>query len=407
MSSYRRFVAYVYEYQGEHKKGNRGFIKVEARNGSCVMDVRMQCPNLAPEQECVIYGFLRKKQDLLGVELGSCKSQQGKIECRLVTKVDSLNGKPIRLDDLNGMVILTEGGGFYATGWDDESISPMSFTKPKNEPEEKRTVQDSTQRDAAWKNSEEPAEKRMPAEMLEENEAGREEIKNPVENVEGGNSEELAGGAFSERQTTDAGEELEELENEKANVPQLELPGQENSTENSEIAREEEEEREEDLWESAGPESIEPEQAISAGVAAQEYEGEKEMRAAETIEGEEMENAFWPFEDGEIMECRKLNPGDFRYLHRKDWPLKNNRFLLHGYQQFGHLLLGKIRGSGQSILGVPGIYNQQERMMANMFGFPHFKTSRLPEFGRLSGGRGGYWYRLINTPNLNSGNRRL
>ena len=31
---------------------------------------------------------------------------------------------------------------------------------------------------------------------------------------------------------------------------------------------------------------------------------------------------------------------------------------------------------GQMVLGIPGAYDQQERFMANMFGFPYFKESR-------------------------------
>jgi hypothetical protein len=74
---------------------------------------------------------------------------------------------------------------------------------------------------------------------------------------------------------------------------------------------------------------------------------------------------------------------------------------MYGYQNFGYLLLGRTPG-GQYILGVPGGYDQQERFMAGMFGFPYFKDStqiRLPD------GRGGFWYRLINAPDCSMGNR--
>ena len=64
---------------------------------------------------------------------------------------------------------------------------------------------------------------------------------------------------------------------------------------------------------------------------------------------------------------------------------------MYGYQNFGHLLLGRNH-QGQYILGVPGSYSQQERFMANMFGFPYFKES--PDI-RIPGGKGGYWYCFI------------
>ena len=72
----------------------------------------MQCPNLAPDQNCQIYGFVRKQQDLWGTKLGEGKTTSGRVGFRLATRADSLNGNPVGLDDLNGMVILLEGGGF-------------------------------------------------------------------------------------------------------------------------------------------------------------------------------------------------------------------------------------------------------------------------------------------------------
>lgn len=106
--------------------------------------------------------------------------------------------------------------------------------------------------------------------------------------------------------------------------------------------------------------------------------------------------AFTPFSDGEFVQCWKIQPQDFAYLPRRESALRNNRFLLYGYYNFGHLLLGK-KPNGQYILGVPGGYDQQERFMANMFGFPYFKESRLIELPKA---RGGYWYRLINAPDF-------
>lgn len=49
--------------------------------------------------------------------------------------------------------------------------------------------------------------------------------------------------------------------------------------------------------------------------------------------------------------------------------------------------------------GIPGFYERQEALMANMFGFPYFKetggSSRQKQ-------RFGYWYRFIEKPKLES-----
>ena len=104
------------------------------------------------------------------------------------------------------------------------------------------------------------------------------------------------------------------------------------------------------------------------------------------------------FNDGELTDCRKITPEELCFLGRRACMLRNNRFLQYGYYNFGHLLLCR-NTCGQWILGVPGGYDQQERFMANMFGFSYFKERPnicIPK------GKGGYWYRLIDAHNLNS-----
>ena len=104
---------------------------------------------------------------------------------------------------------------------------------------------------------------------------------------------------------------------------------------------------------------------------------------------------FIPFFDEEITDCQKVTPADLRILGRRDRGLMNNNFLRYGMKNYGHLLLGRRREDVRYILGVPGIYERQESLMANMFGFPYFKECTGSRERR---GRFGYWYRLIDTP---------
>ena len=110
-----------------------------------------------------------------------------------------------------------------------------------------------------------------------------------------------------------------------------------------------------------------------------------------------------PFSDGVLEDCRKIKIGDLRFLDSRDQNLRNNRFVQHGYQMFGHLLLARIARNGQHILGVPGMYQQQEKFMADMFGFHNFK------YAKKNGSKPssfGYWYRLIYPPKHGRGNSR-
>lgn len=105
---------------------------------------------------------------------------------------------------------------------------------------------------------------------------------------------------------------------------------------------------------------------------------------------------FTPFDDTDFLYCWKIHPNDLIQFSSGTRTLRNNRFLQYGFYHFGHLLLG-VRPGGKYILGVPGSYDQQERFMANMFGFPYFRESRTIQLPRS---RGGYWCRSVDSPNF-------
>lgn len=67
------------------------------------------------------------------------------------------------------------------------------------------------------------------------------------------------------------------------------------------------------------------------------------------------------------------------YLH--------NSFLLHGYYNYGHLVLDER--NGESRLGVPGNYYEREQMVAMMFGFPDFEPAGKE---KIQTGTFGYYF---------------
>lgn len=96
--------------------------------------------------------------------------------------------------------------------------------------------------------------------------------------------------------------------------------------------------------------------------------------------------------------ARKIRRSDMSQLPRKFWPLANNSFLLHGYHNYGHLLL--IEEDSRLWLGVPGTYAPQEARAADLFGFPRFTRSYagLPELTaeeRADDEDFGHWCRCV------------
>jgi len=85
-----------------------------------------------------------------------------------------------------------------------------------------------------------------------------------------------------------------------------------------------------------------------------------------------------PFGDGRTY--LSLTPRDFIVLGGKYQKLVSNSFLLHGYYNYGHVVLGRQEESEgcKYYLGVPGIYHEREKQVAKMFGFTGFEGAISP-----------------------------
>lgn len=105
---------------------------------------------------------------------------------------------------------------------------------------------------------------------------------------------------------------------------------------------------------------------------------------------------FAPFDDESIC-CMQIELKDLRDLPKKYWYLGNNSFLLHGFFNYHYLVLGNIE-KNRWFIGIPGIYQRQERAMAAIFGFPEFlpvATKEKADIAEEPVNRFGYWYRFI------------
>lgn len=79
-----------------------------------------------------------------------------------------------------------------------------------------------------------------------------------------------------------------------------------------------------------------------------------------------------PFEKAENKEYLSITPREIEFFRKEYFTLVNNSFLLHGYQNYKYLLLGKDFDDNKYLIGVPGVFFEKEEMMAKMFGFDLF-----------------------------------
>ena len=90
-----------------------------------------------------------------------------------------------------------------------------------------------------------------------------------------------------------------------------------------------------------------------------------------------------PFHEKEKEEYISLKPKDFVILCEKYQSLVNNSFLLHGYFNYRHIILGKIQEDHKNkyYIGVPGTFHEREKKVAVMFGFEKFLGVKSEENG--------------------------
>ena len=75
-----------------------------------------------------------------------------------------------------------------------------------------------------------------------------------------------------------------------------------------------------------------------------------------------------------------IKPEDFIILQQTYQKLVHNSFLLHGFYNYGYMILGKLSEEEKApvYIGVPGVYYEREKQAAQMFGFVGFESTEHP-----------------------------
>ena len=433
MAGYQRFVAYVYEYRKGKKDGSSGYVRVEAMDRKCRMEVHLRCVGLEPGSRCRVYGFVRREGLMDGILIGSCVTGQERIECILETDAGDIGGMGKSLQDLGGMLLISDAGGFWGTEWDDQPIRPENFREWKKEKSESQKEAERNRKEreknketeegemeqsgASSELSENEEAKIMKAEEVLEEDIGfsagliqqsmefqqestgaaetglpkspepprRDQVNpgsdpRPPESLDPGHSRPEPGPSPSELPRPGQGNP-----GSGPHPPEPPRPGQQRPNPGPHPP---EPPRPGQPRPNPGPRPPEPPRPGQPRPNPGPRPPEP-SRPPRPLPGIPCDG---PFNDGQFTDCRKIKPSDCSVLCKQNGCFCNNRFVIYGYQNFGHLLLCRNH-RGQYILGVPGGYSQQERFMANMFGFPYFKECQDIH---IPGGKGGYWYCFIN-----------
>lgn len=350
MSEYQRLVSYLHEYQNGDKGENVGYAKVEFRDriGKMMIRIRMR-HDVTAEGRVEFYRWNGNQVDCLSI--GSIHISGGCCEDRILLTEE------MNLKQKSGIRIFLPDC-FIGSAWDDQPV-PAVYGRREGEPvvyeQADRRGQDTEQSDTGPSETEQSD--------IEQSDIGQSDT---------GQSEENAGDLWA----ADTEQEQEGMSFEREEKVQ--------APENRQLER---------AIEARTPYREDADLSYLDGTTML---SQKRMDAAEQEEPpfawlfSENTSDFMhmcPFEDRDIIDCVRVEPGDLEYLPQEYWMLGNNSFLMHGYYSYGHLILAKKQTQERTdyLIGVPGFRYNRDRFLAELFGF----TAFLP---LKKGEEFGYWY---------------
>ena len=357
MAGMKRFVTYIYAYEEEKKGSNVGFARIEIRGQDARIEIHLRGV-YAASAACRVYLFQREAAGgkeatgVTGVLVGEMKLANGSGDGAVVLKGGRVGASPYGITEMEGLFFVIGEERILMSRWREGAPFKVGLSGFREwQPEEPK---------------EKTAEKGAAAET-----AAQKEVRE-------------AAAAQAEQNSQTAAQGMAQGKRGEAAAAQAE--------QNSQTAAQEMAQRKQG---GAAPVQSEQNSRMAAKGMAQDVPSGFGMETA----GEETEaihvtelpmrnlfpeydwNAVWEelcrehkpaalFEEWDT-QCIQLELKDLRSLPKKYWYLGNNSFLLHGFFNYRYLVLGRT-AEERWFLGVPGVYQRQERVMAAIFGFPEF-----------------------------------
>lgn len=357
---FQKKIIYLDYVERENKIKNGGVIKWEARGEESRVQIHIR--GLYPTDSC--RGELMLLSEGEGYPADTIYLQYGTAEYAGIWHNENLAGTGIPYEGCDGIIIKLSETRFLRGIWRnrEKQKAEAPETAPQNEPEPAVL--------AAAQTAEEP----MAVVQTMGPVSAAQTVLDAYDDT------------VLEPQPMPGNEELRQ-DAAPAGEIQPDLPPHEPATEVPQPMPETEEPRQD---EPGAEEQPEPQQAIPpAEEEAQSHEEEpvteapflrsqRKMQAGQISPNKwEQLNRIYPKIQpfGDVREYLSIAPCDFVILSEHYQEMVQNSFLLHGYYNYGHLILTKIKEGidDNYYLGVPGVYYEREKQAALLFGFEGFE----------------------------------
>ena len=355
MAEYKRWMAYLYNYENGFKKNCVGTARIERRGNEAKTTVSIQVPSLMNESLKNFY-YIRTPEGVRGISAGEYTTNGSSGNWQISMNADDMGGSELELERMDGYLICRDSMKYFASAWDDKPLLPTEVYEllQRLEEEKNRPVQ--------------PDRIELPIEETENPETFSVSESDRVNQEQSIQSERIS---QMESRTDDAAVTEERMVG-NAEADNLETSLQKEM---------------EQLFSEQEQQKTEP-------VQKPEINGKKPdaehgpINSAERIF--ELCPVIWPFAEPWAERCVKLELEDIGLLPAQHWQLTTNSFLMHSYYGYRHLVLARVRDGARYRyeLLVPGIYNEREKEIAGLFGFETFHSAKSRP---IAVGEYGYW----------------
>ena len=412
VQSYKRKITYFYQYHNGTVGSTAGFLKLEIRGEKVKIIINIQEPPGLPYKEASLYFYHEAGDHLAAVKVDRVESRNGILTYLNRTDWQQIFNTGRDLYTFDGIVVMYNENHYYIGDFQDKDRRDYEIVikEPRREtqayyvPESELKVVAQPEVAGLFgdtdKTNVSPQETRIAHEPQKDIVIDREIV---------GQSRELVG-----RENGRSAEKIEELP--EVDSRQTAVERMESEEVESAVAQRMEQEEAKSAFAQAElkgneqPDIQHQTEHIPLHSESKDdslYEKcencpyhKKHMEKQEQVDAFEKMLEEYPklpmYGATELFDCVRIHPKDIGKLDMRNWKLGVNSFLTHGFYTYQYLLLGKMRfgdGNTRPIIGVPGIYSNREKYLANMFGFEQFIPVKKTG---VKTGEFGYWIVEIN-----------
>lgn len=362
---FQKKIIYLDYVERENKIKNGGVIKWEARGDESRVQIHIR--GLYPTDSC--RGELMLLSEGEGYPADTIYLQYGTAEYAGIWHNENLAGTGIPYEGCDGIIIKLSETRFLRGIWRnrEKQKAEAPETALQNEPEPAML--------AAAQTAEEPM---AAVQTMGPVSAAQTVLDAYDDTVLEPQPMPEAGGAWNEKSGVEAPNPMPATEESRKDESEAEAPNP--MPEAEEPQQDEPGEEEQPEPRQAAPSAEDEAQSHGAESASEALflRSQRKMQAGQISPNKwEQLNRIYPKIQpfGDVREYLSIAPCDFVILSEHYQEMVQNSFLLHGYYNYGHLILTKIKEGidDNYYLGVPGVYYEREKQAALLFGFEGFE----------------------------------